>query len=320
MAREIYGTRPRAELIRPAVLLAEKGWVLEQGDADLLAEATEDFRKDPAAAAVFLKRDGLPLEAGDRLVQKDLARTLKAIAVKGPSGFYQGPVAEALITANRNGGGLLSKADLIQYSPRRMPPIESDYRGYRVLAAPPPSSGGVAICEMLNILEGYPLKEWGFRSAKAVHYQIEAMRHAYMDRNTYLGDPDFVKNPVARLIDKGYAAEIRAAIKPDKAGDSTKIKPGAPPHEGSNTTHYSIADHWGNAVAVTYTINDWFGARVMAGGTGVLLNDEMDDFTSKPGEPNIYGLVQGEANAIAPGKRPLSSMSRPLCAKTASRC
>ncbi|WP_288230823.1 gamma-glutamyltransferase [uncultured Desulfovibrio sp.] len=315
MARDLYGTRPRAELVRPAVTLAEKGWVLERGDADLFAEATEDFRKDPASAAIFLKPDGSALRAGDRLVQKDLARTLKAVSAKGAAGFYQGPVAQALVAANRAGKGLLSQADLDQYSPRRLPPIECDYRGYHVVSAPPPSSGGVAICEMLNILEGYPLKEWGFRSAKAVHAQIEAMRHAYMDRNTYLGDPDFVKNPVARLTDKAYAAKIRAAIKPDKAGVSAKIKPGTAPHEGNNTTHYSIADRWGNAVSVTYTINDWFGARVVAGGTGVLLNDEMDDFTSKPGVPNIYGLVQGEANSIAPGKRPLSSMSPTIVSK-----
>jgi gamma-glutamyltranspeptidase / glutathione hydrolase len=164
-------------------------------------------------------------------------------------------------------------------------------------------------------LEGYPLKEWGFRSAQAVHHQIEAMRHAYMDRNSYLGDPDFVKNPIERLTSDDYAAKIRAVIDPAKAGVSKDIRPGVPPHEGSNTTHYSIVDAQGNAVSVTYTINDWFGAKVTAAGTGVLLNNEMDDFTSKPGVPNLYGLVQGEANSIAPGKRPLSSMSPTIVAK-----
>ena len=168
---------------------------------------------------------------------------------------------------------------------------------------------------MLNILEGYPLKDLGFRSAQAVHYQIEAMRHAYVDRNSYLGDPDFVQNPIARLTDKAYAAQIRAVIDPNKAGVSKDIKPGVEPHEGSNTTHYSIADRWGNAVAVTYTLNDWFGAKVTAAGTGVLLNNEMDDFTVKAGVPNLYGLVQGEANAITPGKRPLSSMSPTIVSK-----
>ncbi len=183
------------------------------------------------------------------------------------------------------------------------------YRGYHIVSAPPPSSGGVVICEILNIVEGYPLKELGFRSAQSVHYQIEAMRHAYMDRNSYLGDPDFVKNPLERLLDKGYAEKIRAAIDPAKAGVSKDLKPGVPPHEGTNTTHYSIIDKAGNAVAVTYTLNDWFGARVTADGTGVLLNNEMDDFTVKIGVPNIFGLVQGQANSVAPGKRPLSSMS-----------
>ena len=184
-----------------------------------------------------------------------------------------------------------------------------------MVSAPPPSSGGVIICEMLNILEGYPLKDLGFRSAESVHYQIEAMRHAYVDRNSYLGDPDFVKNPLERLLDKGYAEKIRAAIDPKKAGVSKDIKPGVAPHEGSNTTHYSITDQQGNAVSVTYTLNDWFGAKVTADKTGVLLNNEMDDFTAKIGVPNMYGLVQGEANAIAPGKRPLSSMSPTIVSK-----
>jgi gamma-glutamyltranspeptidase / glutathione hydrolase len=187
--------------------------------------------------------------------------------------------------------------------------VECDYRGYRIVSAPPPSSGGAIVCEILNIVEGYPLRDWGFRSAQAVHHQIEAMRHAYVDRNSYLGDPDFVMNPLERLLDKGYAAKIRAAIDPAKAGVSQDLKPGVAPHEGMNTTHYSIIDKDGNAVAVTYTLNESFGARVTAGGTGILLNDEMDDFTVKPGVPNLYGLVQGEANAIAPGKTPLSSMS-----------
>lgn len=168
---------------------------------------------------------------------------------------------------------------------------------------------------MLNILEGYPLKDLGWHSAQATHYQIEAMRHAYVDRNSYLGDPDFVKNPLDRLLSKDYAAKIRAVIDPKKAGVSKDIKPGVEPHEGSNTTHYSIADKDGNAVSVTYTLNDWFGAKVTAAKTGVILNDEMDDFTAKVGVPNLYGLVQGEANSIAPGKRPLSSMSPTIVTK-----
>ncbi|MDN3543982.1 gamma-glutamyltransferase [Kinneretia asaccharophila] len=315
LAREKYGTMKRATLLAPAIALADKGFALDQGDIDMLRTATEDFRKDPASAAIFLKKDGAPFEVGDTLVQKDLARTLKAISEQGTAGFYKGRVAAALVKSSQQGGGIITQADLDQYSTREMAPVECDYRGYRMVSAPPPSSGGVIICEMLNILEGYPLKDWGFRSAQAVHHQIEAMRHAYVDRNSYLGDPDFVKNPIARLTDKAYAAQIRAVIAPDKAGVSQAIKPGVAPHEGSNTTHYSIADRWGNAVAVTYTLNDWFGAKVTAAETGVLLNNEMDDFTVKIGVPNIYGLVQGEANVIAPGKRPLSSMSPTILSK-----
>ena len=314
-AREKYGTMKRPALLAPAVALADQGFVLNQGDIEMLRTATADFRKDPASAAIFLKKGGEPFEVGDKLVQQDLARTLKAISAQGVAGFYKGPVGAALVRSSQGGGGIITQADLDQYTTREMAPIECDYRGLRVISAPPPSSGGVIICEMLNILEGYPLKDWGFRSAQAVHHQIEAMRHAYVDRNSYLGDPDFVKNPIARLTDKAYAAQIRAVIDPNKAGVSKDIKPGVAPHEGSNTTHYSIADRWGNAVSVTYTLNDWFGAKVTAAGTGVLLNNEMDDFTAKIGVPNIYGLVQGEANVIAPGKRPLSSMSPTIVSK-----
>ena len=308
MALKKYGTMKRQALIAPSIELAEKGFALQQGDVDMLRTATADFQKDPASGAIFLNK-GEPYAVGQMLVQKDLANTLRTISDSGSDGFYKGTVGKAIVTASEAGKGLIRQADLDQYSTREMAPIECDYRGYRVVSAPPPSSGGVVICEVLNVLEGYPLKELGFRSAQAVHYQIEAMRHAYVDRNSYLGDPDFVKNPIPRLLDKNYAAKIRAAINPSKAGVSKDIKPGVEPHEGSNTTHYSIVDKAGNAVSVTYTLNDWFGAKVTVPGTGVLLNNEMDDFTVKIGVPNLYGLVQGEANAIAPGKRPLSSMS-----------
>jgi len=307
-ARQKYGTRDRAQLLKPAIELAQQGFNLTQGDIDILHTATAAFGKDKASGAIFLKH-GQPFKVGDKLVQKDLAKTLQRISHRGTSGFYQGPVAAALVKSSQSGGGILTQADLDQYRTRELAPIECDYRGYHVVSAPPPSSGGVVICEMLNILEGYPLKELGFRSAQSVHYQIEAMRHAYVDRNSYLGDPDFVTNPVDRLTDKAYAAQIRAVIDPNRAAISKELRPGVAPHEGSNTTHYSIADRWGNAVAVTYTLNDWFGTKITAAGTGVLLNNEMDDFTAKVGVPNLYGLVQGQANAIAPGKRPLSSMS-----------
>jgi gamma-glutamyltranspeptidase/glutathione hydrolase len=309
-----YGTMRRAGLIAPAIQYAQDGFTLDQGDVDLLATATEDFRKDPATAAIFLNK-GEPFAPGQKLVQKDLAQTLRQIAQKGADGFYKGGVGAAVVASSLAGRGLITQPDLDQYRTRELKPVECDYRGYGIVSAPPPSSGGVIICEILNVLEGYPLKDLGFRSAQSVHYQIEAMRHAYMDRNSYLGDPDFVANPLDRLLDKGYAAKIRAAIDPARAGVSQAIKPGVPPHEGSNTTHYSIVDKWGNAVSVTYTLNDWFGAKVTAAGTGVLLNDEMDDFTAKVGVPNLYGLVQGEANSIAPGKRPLSSMSPTIVTK-----
>lgn len=313
-AREKYGTMKRAALIAPAIALADRGFALDQGDVDMFQTATKDFEADAASGAIFLNK-GKPFQAGDKLVQKDLAKTLREIGAKGTDGFYKGWVAKALVDSSQSGKGILTQADLDQYKTRELAPIECDYRGYHVVSAPPPSSGGVIICEMLNILEGYPLRQLGWGSAQGTHYQIEAMRHAYVDRNSTLGDPDFVKNPLQRLLDKDYAARIRAAIDPTKAGVSKDLKPGVPPHEGSNTTHYSIADKWGNAVSVTYTLNDWFGAKVTAAKTGVLLNNEMDDFTSKVGVPNMYGLVQGEANAIAPSKRPLSSMSPTIVTK-----
>jgi gamma-glutamyltranspeptidase / glutathione hydrolase len=309
-----YGTMKRAALIAPSIKYAQDGFVLDQGDVDMLVTATEDFKKDAATGAIFLN-NGAAFAPGQKLVQKDLAATLKLISDKGEEGFYKGPVGAAIVASSLAGKGIITQADLDQYKTREMAPVECNYRGYGVVSAPPPSSGGVVICEILNILEGYPLKELGFRSAQSVHYQIEAMRHSYVDRNSYLGDPDFVKNPLERLLSKDYAAKIRAAIDPAKAGVSKDIKPGVAPHEGSNTTHYSIVDKWGNAVSVTYTLNDWFGAKVTAAKTGVILNNEMDDFTAKIGVPNLYGLVQGEANAIAPGKRPLSSMSPTIVTK-----
>ena len=314
LALSKYGTLKRAQVIAPAIKLAENGFALEQGDIDLLHTATGEFEKDKDLRAIFL-HNGQPLQVGQKLVQKDLAKTLKEISAKGSDGFYKGWVAKALVDSSQAGKGIITQADLDKYKTRELAPIECDYRGYHVVSAPPPSSGGVVICQIMNILEGYPMADLGYHSAQGLHYQIEAMRHAYVDRNSYLGDPDFVQNPIDHLLDKDYAAKLRAAIEPQKAGDSQAIKPGVAPHEGNNTTHYSIVDKWGNAVSVTYTLNDWFGAGVMASKTGVILNDEMDDFTVKVGVPNMYGLVQGEANAIAPGKAPLSSMSPTIVTK-----
>jgi gamma-glutamyltranspeptidase/glutathione hydrolase len=315
MALSKYGTKKRAEVIAPAIKLAENGFALEQGDVDLLGTATDEFKADAKDLGTIFLNKGQPLQVGDTLVQKDLARTLKEISAKGSDGFYKGWVAKAIVDSSQAGKGIITQADLDKYATRELAPIECDYRGYHVVSAPPPSSGGVVICEIMNILEGYPMQELGYHSAQGLHYQIEAMRHAYVDRNSYLGDPDFVKNPISHLLDRDYATKLRAAIEPQKAGISQNIKPGVAPHEGNNTTHYSIVDKWGNAVSVTYTLNDWFGAGVMASSTGVILNDEMDDFTSKVGVPNMYGLIQGEANAIAPGKSPLSSMSPTIVTK-----
>ena len=310
-----YGTQPRAKLIAPAIAYAEKGFVLDQGDVDMLGTTTADFRKDSKDLAPIFLNHGEPFKVGEKLMQKDLAKTLRSISSNGADGFYKGWVAKALVDSSKAGNGIITQADLDKYRTRELPPVECDYRGYHIVSAPPPSSGGVVICEIMNILEGYPMTDLGYHSAQGMHYQIEAMRHAYVDRNSYLGDPDFVKNPVAHLLDKNYAASLRAAIVPNKAGVSAELKPGVAPHEGSNTTHYSIVDKWGNAVGVTYTLNNWFGARVMASSTGVILNDEMDDFTVKVGVPNMFGLVQGEANAIAPYKTPLSSMSPTIVTK-----
>ncbi|WP_027912003.1 MULTISPECIES: gamma-glutamyltransferase [unclassified Pseudomonas] len=315
LALKKYGSKPRAELIAPAIKFAEEGFALEQGDVDLLETATDVFKKDMRDSGAIFLHNGEPMQVGQKLVQKDLAKTLREISAKGADGFYKGWVADAMVTSSQANKGIITQADLDKYKTRELAPVECDYRGYHIISAPPPSSGGVVLCQIMNILDGYPMKDLGFHSAQGMHYQIEAMRHAYVDRNSYLGDPDFVKNPIDHLLDKNYAAKLRAAIEPQKAGDSQKIKPGVAPHEGSNTTHYSIVDQWGNAVSVTYTLNDWFGAGVMASKTGVILNDEMDDFTAKVGVPNMYGLVQGEANAIAPGKAPLSSMSPTIVTK-----
>jgi gamma-glutamyltranspeptidase / glutathione hydrolase len=307
-ARAKYGTMKLARLIAPSITLAERGFVLAQGDVDMLHEATEDFRKDQASAAIFLDRNQ-PFEAGATFRQVDLARTLRNISLRGADGFYKGETAASLIAASRAGKGILAQADLDAYRTRELAPVECDYRGFHVVAAPPPSSGGIVLCEILNVLEGYPLREYGYASARAVHVEIEAMRHAYVDRNHLLGDPAFVNNPTEKLLDKRYAETLRSRIDPQHAGNSAQLKPGIPTREGTHTTHYSIADRFGNAVAVTYTLNDWFGARVTAAGTGVLLNNEMDDFTVKAGVANMYGLVQSDTNKIEPGKRPLSSMT-----------
>ncbi|MGV3549842.1 gamma-glutamyltransferase [Rhizobium sp.] len=309
-----FGTMQRARVMAPAVRLAREGFVLEDGDIATLTGGIKKLSKDPAAAAIFLKDGKVPYVEGERLKQDDLATSLAAIMEDGPDAFYKGRIADLIVKASTDKNGILAKADFEQYRVRELAPIRCNYRGYEVISSPPPSSGGVILCEILNVLEGYPLRQLGQGSAETVHYMVEAMRYAYADRNAALGDPDFVKNPVSTLIDKAYAAKIREKIDPLKAGKSVDMKPLALA-ESVETTHYSIVDKQGNAVSVTYTLNGSFGAGVVADGTGILLNNEMDDFTSKPGVANLYGLVQGEANAIAPKKTPLSSMSPTIITK-----
>ncbi|MGM3189770.1 gamma-glutamyltransferase [Dickeya dadantii subsp. dieffenbachiae] len=314
-AREKYGKLTREQVMTPAIKLAREGFILTRGDTDILDTTVKRFKQDPESARIFLRPDGSALQPGDRLVQTDLAATLQAIADKGPDAFYHGKLPQIIEDAAKKGGGILTAADFANYRVTETQPITCSYRSYQFISSPPPSSGGITMCETLNILEGYDLKSMGFNSAQAIHVMTEAMRHAYMDRNTYLGDPEFVKNPVDRLLSKAYAAEIRKKIDDTRATPSEQVKPGMEPHEKPETTHYSIVDNQGNAVSTTYTVNGRFGAVVIAPGTGFFLNDEMDDFTVKVGEKNLYGLVQGERNAIAPGKRPLSSMSPSLVTK-----
>ena len=304
-----YGRLPRTQLMAPAVALARDGFVLSRADTDILDARADRFAKDPAAATIFLRPDGSPLHPGDRLVQRDLAATLELVSEHGPAAFYKGPIAAAITKASRGNGGVLAEEDFASYTVIEAAPLGCSYRGYHIVSAPPPSSGGTTMCEILNILEGYDIGTAGFHSARSVHLMVEAMRRGYRDRNAYLGDPEFVANPIERLLSKDYAASMRGEI---ARGDAEKAGAEGMPREKPETTHYSVADAEGNAVAVTYTINGYFGAGVVAPGTGFFLNNEMDDFTAKPGAANLYGLVQGEPNAIAPGKRPLSSMAPTL--------
>ncbi len=306
-ARKQWGTRSRQTLIAPAIKLADEGFVLRQGDLGVINDGAKSAPAGSNVRAIFSNK-GKPFNAGERLVQKDLAATLRLISAGGAQAFYHGPNAAAVARASKAEGGLLTVKDFADYTVTQDAPVTCTYRGYTVVSSPPPSSGGATICEMLNILQGYPLSQWGYRSAAEVHVMTEAMRRAYYDRNNSLGDPAFIDNPVKRLTSVAYADQLRAGIDLNKATPSASLGSATAPHENANTTHYSVVDKWGAAVAVTYTINDDFGAKVIAGHTGYLLNDEMDDFTAKPGSPNGFGLVQGKANAIAPGKRPLSSM------------
>jgi gamma-glutamyltranspeptidase/glutathione hydrolase len=328
-ALERYGSLPRAVVMAPAIKLAREGFILSRADTDILEAGADRLRRDPEAQRVFLRADGSSLRPGERLKQPQLARTLAAIARDGPDAFYRGTIADRIAVAMRAHGGLVTAQDLADYRVTQDIPLSCNYRGYQILSAPPPSSGGTTLCEILGILQGYNLRALGFHSAASIHYMVEAMRRAYRDRNIYLGDPAFVHNPIDRLLSPSYEAILRGQIDPQEATPSDKLSvhgmlsanPRSPrlstPQlpEKPETTQYSVIDSQGNAVSVTYTINGLFGSGVIAPGTGFLLNDEMDDFTVKPGVPNLFGLVQGEANDIAPGKRPLSSMAPTIVPK-----
>jgi gamma-glutamyltranspeptidase/glutathione hydrolase len=320
-AEQKYGKLALKQVLAPAIRLAREGYALTWGEArDFHDKYLAEF---PESRRIF-QRDGNYYQSGEIFRQPDLARTLERIAAK-PDDFYHGSLARELAAAMRKGGGLITAEDLAHYDVKEREPVRGSYRGYEIISAPPPSSGGSVLIESLNILEGYDLAKLGDRSAQSIHYTTEAFRRAFFDRAEFMGDPDFSKIPVAQLIDKKYGAAWRDSIDADHASVSKELKrpaifskleqyAAAHPqpqlnHESPHTTHYSVVDAEGNAVAVTTTINDWFGSRVTAEGLGFLLNDEMDDFSAKPGVPNADGLIQGAANAIGPGKRPLSSMT-----------
>ena len=314
LAEQKYGSGKLtlADLIAPAIELAQKGFPVEDDTADSLPRARERLARWPSSAAIFLN-GGEPLHEGDRLLQFDLADTLRAIAEGGPRAFYEGRIADEIAAAVRSAGGIMAADDLKDYRAVEREPVRGSYRGNDIVSMPPPSSGGVALIEILNILEGYDLGKLG--RATAAHDMIEAMKRAYADRAVYMGDPDSVKVPVAALLSKQYAASLRAEIN-DKATPAAVIHSGKPTDtEGRNTTHFSVIDRDGNAVANTYTLNFSYGLGLVAGGTGVLLNNELDDFTAKPGAANAYDLVGFGANLPGPGKRPLSSMTPTIVLK-----
>ena len=310
-----WGTMPLSKVLEPAIKLADKGFIVSDVLAQTLKEEKSTLGKWSASKAIFFK-NGEPLKSGDLLVQKDLAKSLRLIAKQGAKAFYQGEIATKIAKEMQSHGGTMTLEDLKAYKVVERQPIIGDYRGYKVVTMPPPSSGGVHLIEILNMLEHYPIKEDGVNSAKNIHHMAESMKLAYADRSEYLGDPDFVKIPVTGLTSKAYANERVKTIDDNKARPSSTIKPGKPqPYESDQTTHFSVMDKAGNAVAVTYTLNLNFGSGIVAEGTGILLNNEMDDFSVKPGVPNAFGLVGGAANAIEAKKRPLSSMTPTIVMK-----
>jgi gamma-glutamyltranspeptidase/glutathione hydrolase len=314
-AQRQFGRLSLAETIAPAIELAEAGFEISYALARSLANAEKLFVGFPETARIYLDA-GEPYEAGERLVQRDLARTLKDIAEKGPDGFYRGRVADLIEAEMRRSGGLITKADLAAYKPVERTPVVGPYRDYRIVSMPPVSSGGVALLQCLNILEPFPLRKYGHNSSQAIHLVVEAAKRVYADRSEWLGDPDFFKVPVTGLISKAYAERLRAGIDPERATPSARIAPGRPiEFESTQTTHYSVVDADGTAVATTTTLNGSYGNGQVVAGAGFLLNNEMDDFSAKPGVPNMFGVTGGSANEIQPRKRMLSSMTPTIVTK-----
>ena len=311
-----FGTLKRQDLMQPAIDLAENGFPLPRDIARSLLDKRQDFAKYPGSAKAFFKAEGELYAAGETFRQPDLAASLKRVQAEGREGFYSGQTADLLVAEMRRGGGLITHADLASYRSVWRDPIRGSYRGHEIVSMPPPSSGGILLVQMLNMLEAYDLGGMGFSSAAAMHHIIEAERRAYADRAEHLGDSDFYPVPISRLTDKAYARERFADFDPSQASRSAEVGAGAmPPPESPDTTHVSVLDGDGNAVAFTTTLNLRYGSKIVAEGTGILLNNEMDDFSAKPGAPNAFGLVGGEANAIAPGKRMLSSMTPTIVVK-----
>ncbi|MEL4339455.1 gamma-glutamyltransferase [Shewanella xiamenensis] len=316
LALEKYGTMTMAQVTAPAIKMAQEGISVSPDLAVSLAGLKHRMSQWPSTAAIFYKADGSDFQVDDILKQPELAHSLQLIAEKGTKGFYEGETAEKLVKAVQEAGGIITLEDLKHYKAVEREPVRGQYRGYEVVSMPPPSSGGVHIIEMLNVLQQFPIDKFGHNTAQTIHVMAETMKHAYADRSEYLGDPDFYKVPVKQLTDKDYAQKIASQIALNKTTPSEEIKPGnLAPYESDQTTHFSVVDKWGNAVSNTYTLNFSYGSGLVAKGTGILLNNEMDDFSAKPGTPNGYGLVGGDANAVEGNKRPLSSMSPTIVMK-----
>lgn len=316
LALEKYGTMTLAQVIAPAIEQARNGIKVSRDLSTSLSGLKQRLSKWPSTADIFYKADGSDYQVDDLLKQPELAHSLSLIAKNGAQGFYQGETATKLVEAVEKAGGIMTLADLKNYHAVEREPVRGEYRGYQVVSMPPPSSGGIHIIEMLNVLQHFPIDKFGHNTAKTLHVMAETMKHAYADRSEYLGDPDFYTVPVDALTSTEYAKKIASQINLDKATPSNDIKPGKlAPYESDQTTHFSVVDKWGNAVSNTYTLNFSYGSGLVAKGTGILLNNEMDDFSAKPGVPNGFGLIGGAANAVEGNKRPLSSMTPTMVMK-----